>query len=504
MEASVASATREETIAAIMSATAEDDPLLRAYRLRQLLSRASSEELRELFDQAVKLDDHQRQSAVIAPLLARWAVLDEASATAAVQPFLKRLRQPHSSWWPSVESAVAEAWAKAMPEAGLREAMSQPSVSWARSAAGWSLEGLTHGDAGEQLSVLARLPASRLRDDLCVDALVSLLRTDCAAAEAQLSLVSDAKRRFDLETMVLGQLANENSDAAVKRLTERSADLTADAAGALECRVLSAVARHDAAAALSALNELPEDHRANALGAVLVGWAGEHPLDALEWAAANGISMSEPNAYASGTSLTSASLISAALGADRAKTLEWIRSQPASTDRELMLRQALTGGSLAETLQIYGELSPEMPTVMRSDVAWDVLEKFGSDVEGATDWVKQLPEGSRRGTAIRDLSFREAVNSPDRQDAILKSWPVGLDRDAALRGVTAFLSQSEPGRALEFAQQINEPTARWKAYVNLAPMWLTQDEPAARRWIDSTSEFSADEKRALIRRLEGR
>ena len=107
-------------------------------------------------------------------------------------------------------------------------------------------------------------------------------------------------------------------------------------------------------------------------------------------------------------------------------------------------------------------------------------------------------------TAIRDLSFRQAVNSPDGQDAIMESWPVGSDRDAALRGVAAYLSQSEPGRALEFAQQINEPTARWKAYVNLAPMWLAQDEPSARRWIDSTSEFSADEKNAVIRRFEGR
>jgi hypothetical protein len=99
--------------------------------------------------------------------------------------------------------------------------------------------------------------------------------------------------------------------------------------------VLREAAKKDAAEALEAVNGLPEDLQTYALGAALVGWAGEHPIDALTWAIANGVDPSE--AKASNFGGGSNSLLKAAFESDRTKTLAWLRAQPASSERDLML-----------------------------------------------------------------------------------------------------------------------------------------------------------------------
>jgi hypothetical protein len=490
----------EEMIEAIMSAAAEDEPLERAYRLRQIFENLSSTELAEIFQRAVAMEYGRRRHAVLAALLARWAVLDQAGAAAAVQPFLERFRKSRRILWP--ELTVAEAWAKALPESTLAEAATAPAARWAQNTASWALEALANGDAAEQLIALAKLPASRLRDGLCGAAIKSLAAKDFAAAEAQLALLADPRPRLTVHIDILGKLTEREPAEALARMVELAAPLPpGTSAMHLQSSVLRAAAKQDPFAALAAVDQLPEAQRTQALGAVLGGWAAEHPVDALNWAAANGVKILETRSIDYFTDFAAGGnyLISTALNADRGKTLEWIRSQPASPERDSMLSNALSGAPLEEALQIYSELDP----ATRKENAWWMLRTFDNDLERAEKWVDALT-GPERTAAIHELSYLQAKKYPDRMNSLAEGWPPGPERDTALRGISSYLSQNRPEAALDFIQQMSEPAARWRACVNLAGFWLYRDEASARSWISATSELSPDDKRVLIRQFEER
>jgi hypothetical protein len=500
MEASAKVSTGEEMITGMMSAMAQDDMLLRAYRLREILQNLNSAELAELFQRVVLLDDPGTRRTVLAPLLARWAAVDADSARAAVKPFVERLRKPHRFSWKSVESAVGEAWARALPESALAEAMNDPMAPWARNAAGWALAGLAQGDAAQQLEVLVKQPASRLRDDLSSALILSLAVEDFAAAEARLNLVSDDRQRLRIQADLLGKLAERDPGEALNRVVKMAAALPPGAAARhLQSIVFRAAARQDPAAAIAAVDQMPEEQRTQARAAVFAGWAGEDPGEALNWAAANGVNLREDITDSTGST---SSLISVALARDRERTIEWVRSQPPSVERDRLLVDGLAEIPLNECLQIYTEINP----AMARDAAWSVISAFGSDLEGAERWVKDLPPGEGRTGAIRNLTSRQSANDPERLDSFLEGWTAGPDRDMALRGISTYLcrNQKNPERALDFANRTTDPTLRWKSYANIASDWLIQDEVSARNWMASTTELSAEDKRALIRQFEER
>jgi hypothetical protein len=235
---------------------------------------------------------------------------------------------------------------------------------------------------------------------------------------------------------------------------------------------------------------------------VLGGWAAAHPLDALAWAADTGVTILESSSiedFGDGYVSSRRDLISTALKSDRDRTIEWIRSQPASPERDSMLVEALSWTPLAETLEGLAELSPES----RKERTWWIIRKFQNDLEGAEKWVRGLTE-SERIAGIRELSYVQAENFPERIDSLAEAWSAGPERETALEGIAQYLCQNRPEQAAEFARQISDPTARWKIYQSLASFWLYRDEAAARKWISSTTELSPDDKRVVVREFEER
>ena len=180
----------EEMLTAIMSAVAEEEPLLRAHRLHDLLGRLNSAELAALFAHTMRVEDRDRRDAVLAALLRRWAATDPAAAAAAVRPYRDRFRALPVPDWRSPDASVAQAWAQALPDSALAEALATPDAAWAQSTAWAAIHALAEGDPARQLATLARLPASRLRAEMCERALEALADKDSAAAEAALDLLS--------------------------------------------------------------------------------------------------------------------------------------------------------------------------------------------------------------------------------------------------------------------------------------------------------------------------
>jgi hypothetical protein len=495
----------EEMLTAIMSAVADEGPLRRAHRLHELLGHLNSAELAVLFDHAVQVDDRERRSLLLPTLLARWATLDPAAAAAAVRPYRDRLRAMTRHPWQTLDAAVDEAWTRAQPEPALAEAMAAPDAPWARRTAGVAIEMLAEDDPARQLDTLSRLPASRLRGELCEGAIRNLANTDSAAAEARLDLISDPRRRARVHGEVLARLAGRDLAAGLARLAELAPDLQPGIGSTqLVTSVLLAAGKKDSAAALAALDGLPEELRKPALGAVLVGWTERDPMEALEWAAANGVDVNEAKAVGDfgdngfGSWRTA---IHAALDHDRDKLLDWLRTQPASPERDASFMTAIWRGTDEQRLGIYADLTPEG----RLAAVGNVLDGFATDkIDRAIAWVNSLPPGPERNSAIAAFANRQIENAPGQIATLADQWPAGPERDSALRAVATSVARNDPPQALDFARRVSGAIDRETAFASIANNWLGRDETVARAWLTATPELTAAEKRVILRQFAER
>lgn len=458
--------TDDEMLTAVMSAVAEEEPLLRAHRLQGALGHLSSAKLAALFARAVRVEDRERRDALLSTLLTRWSALDPTGATAAVRPYL-RYRSSNGPY--GLEAAVCMAWAHAQPEAALAER-----------------------DPARRFDALARLPAGRTRSMFVAEAIRKLSETDCAAAESHLDLLSDPLGRERLRVELLGKLAERDPAAALARLAAGKSSL------GLASAVLRAAAKRDPAAALATLDAVPEELRSRATGAALVGWAEKEPRAALEWAVAHGIKVSE--ALCVDGAASAKMLITTALANDRAETVAWLLAQPVSRERDALLRAAVWYGTTQQRLDAYAEMTP----AGRPHAAGELVEAiYRESSEHATAWVSDLPASSERAAAVRGLVEVQAKNAPERADTLASAWPA--DRDAALAGLAAGLTEkAQPLRAAEFARQIGASDARERAIERVMISWRYSDPSAARAWLASAAETSPEQKRVLLRKIDER
>jgi hypothetical protein len=498
--------TDEQMLTAIMSAVVQDEPLLRSHQLHDTLGRLNSAELSALFNKAVQVEDTDRRDPLLNALLARWLRVDPEAARAAVRPYQARFRTTTRFDWQSSDWAVSQAWAAAVPEETLAEAIANQDARWARTLAGIALMSLSGGDPARELERLIRLPEGPLRAELCVPTIRALADKDYAAAEAYLNLVPDPRLRAKVQAEILGRFAARDPAAGLARLAALAPSLPAGVDGIrLVTEVLGEASKKDPEASLAAVDGLPENLRMQALGAVLVGWADEHPVDALTWSAAHGVDLNEPKGSLSigDKGMSWRPLLSVAFGRDKEKTLEWVRTLPASPERDSMLTPGLWGGTMEQKSRVYAELTPAGQVSAAGEMVRMSLRYGGVGLDQIEPWVKAQPPGAARTAAIRELADYQAGNTPERLDELAKSWEPGPDRDAAMRGIASLLaSANNPLRALEFARQVNDQATRESAFEKIAQDWLNRDKSAARAWIASAPELSAEQKRVVLRMAE--
>jgi len=306
-----------------------------------------------------------------------------------------------------------------------------------------------------------------------------------------------------MQTMILSELTERDPSAGLARLSALASDLQpGTACTRIVNLVFRGAAEQDPSAALAAVEGLPEELHTQALGAALVGWAGKHPVDALTWAQANGVNPGETKAvefYGNSENSGWNCLITVALESDRARTMEWILSQPASPLRDAMLSEDLGSSTPEQSIETYSALTPEGRKDATETLVTAMVLKNQTRVEA---WVKDLPNGPERRIAVQSLANAEARNALENSDELADSWPAGPDRNSALRGIA--LAQGELQRGLTFVRRIEDPTVRATSFAIFAQNWLVRDETAARAWIANAPELSSEQRRVLLREADER
>lgn len=456
----------------------------------------------------IQIKDPSRRFDVLGPLFQCWASLDANTLALATQPYRDHMHA--RGLGNPIDAAVIIAWTKARPELALAEAMANPEARWSRDLARNAVAALrvSPWSSTEYLELLARQPANRLRDTMAMDAIKFLSRSDVAAAEGKLQLLSDPGDRANVLADILGNLAERDPAAGLARLEAATPNLGSDAAASrLISIVLKAAASHDPASALALIDKLPDALHTSALGAVLVGWAKQDPIQALEWAVANGQSISDITFYDRGSNGigTIESLLDSALGAKRGETLDWLRAQPPSSARDAMLARAIGQGNgpgeiSALEQEIYSELDRNRQTYAAYRIVWPITRMSFDEAQA---WIKQQPAGEERIAAVRQMTYNRLSTFPDQAESVPDAWTSGPDRDTALEAIAGPMALTSPLRAMSFIERISDPELRDQAIFNQARIWLARDPIAAKAWLATTPNLSADSKRVMLWNYEG-
>lgn len=498
-------ATQEEMLTAVMSAVSEEDQLRRAHELHEVLGVLDRDDLGELFRRVIKVEDRDRRDAALEAIMTRWAAIDPDGVLAAARPYVEAVRGMSYSAWRGIELAVVRAWAQAMPEAALAEAIRSSKTHWAAEMARIAMETLAGDDPARQFDVLARLPAGRLRNGLCESALHALAEKDSVAAEARLNLISDPWKRDSVHNDILQQLARRDPTAALARLVELGSSVPKNLHGTkMVAGVMESAGKDNFTAALTAVEHLPEELRSSALDSALVGWGRTDPIAAMDWAASQGMDIAQikssvhfsPDGFASWTTL-----LLSAYYTDYGKTLDWVRAQPGSPTRDEMLASGIWSGNPEQKMAIYAALSPQAQAQEAARMV-DSMEK--DDPRRVAAWIRDLPAGQARAEAVETLVAAQAKNAPERIDALADDWPTGSDRNAAFEGIATHLRSEAPERALTFALRISDPGSRESALDAIVFSWDRRNPSAARAWLNGASGFSSEHKRVLLRQLDER
>lgn len=495
--------TEERIISSMLSAVTTPGAFQRAYLLRESLARLDSKQLAMAFERALLVGDREKRKALLVAVLTRWAAVNPVEARAAVAPFLARIKAA-GVILDTVEVAVGKAWAQAFPVDALQQAMASPGSAWSALTAPAALEVLTSGDPMKALTTVREFPASRLQAILAEGILTRLADQDPALAEANLDAIHDERTRTDLHITVLKGLASHAPQMALDRVAQSL--VTAEdntAIRRLVTEVIRQAASSDPTATLANVARLPEAFRADAQGAALAGWAGKDPISALDWAITHDVDLSKAGAriYVAGFGAGgSQTLISIALDTDREKTTAWILEQPEVNlrNRDNLLLSSLPGATQEQQVEIFNQLGP---AAQAKGVA-NMVSRLGTEsVTAAETWVRDLQRDDLRFSAIHELALVQARNG-STPEAITEAWPAGTERDSALGGLTYYFAMENPTHATAVANQISNPRKRALALINLAYTWHDSDKAGARTWVSTTEDFSADEKRVILRNFD--
>ena len=125
------------------------------------------------------------------------------------------------------------------------------------------------------------------------------------------------------------------------------------------------------------------------------------------------------------------------------------------------------------------------------------------DPAAASQFALQLPAGLERqavlATAISSWSVRDVTAAA----AWLNALEPHADYDGAIAAVAhqPFFIQTWPDVALSLADGIKGTDARWETMRAIVQDWALRDEFAAKRYVEKSPDFSADQRALLLTRV---
>ncbi len=162
-----------------------------------------------------------------------------------------------------------------------------------------------------------------------------------------------------------------------------------------------------------------------------------------------------------------------------------------------MLGQSLYRLDSELALDVFRDLSPDA----QKNASWSISYKLGEmGQDEAIAWARTEVAGPARENVIAGLVSTLGRRSSETIDTVVAQFPSGADRDAALGGAVQAL-WAKPTDGLPYAQRISDPVIRERTFRSLASGWLYRDGPAARAWLDATTELAPDVKAMLMREV---
>lgn len=490
----------EEAISAVFSALQERNQLRRAFDIYEALQRLDSKQLAAMAGRVAPLTDYQ-QRAVLLPLMQRWSQIDPEAAEAWAQPYLDRFVV---SGGPQ-DRFVATAWSRAAPERALEKALRIPDENTGAQIAAAAVAGLAGDDPKGAVERLAQLPEGKLRERALADSIRLWAAKEPAAAYAQLGRLAPGRLADEVRRGVMHEWAKSDPNAALGALEELGPSLRAELHGnPLVREVIGAAASKDPQVALEAVERLPDALQRDATTAAIVAWARKDGVAALEWARSHGISLEARSYQRFGGGLGFSSygwnsLLDSAMNSDKEKVIEWVRALPAGEERSRGIAEIIRHAPMEQARELFTELPPER----QKDAVWSFIGRARQDDPDATaDWVRNLPPGPVRTSAVNALVSSSSHGGPEKIEEVIQDFAPGPDRDAALWGAVSGTAYRKPHQALEFATRIQERRIRERAFEQLASSWFYQDRAAAAAWLAQTQEITPENKRVILRQAE--
>lgn len=133
--------------------------------------------------------------------------------------------------------------------------------------------------------------------------------------------------------------------------------------------------------------------------------------------------------------------------------LAWAQALPDASAR----RDAL--GSISQQWaqtdpQAAADFATQLAPGQRSQVLANTLSTWAdSDLDGALNWIGQMPDSSEKTRVLQQMSFRGIWQDPARALQIVQLMPAGEMQDNVLRNVASNWIQADPASALAWAQQ---------------------------------------------------
>lgn len=293
---------------------------------------------------------------------------------------------------------------------------------------------------------------------------------------------------------------------------------------------LQDLARHDPVRALAlALGETNVMLRERLRNAVLKGWAAESPEQAADWTLTLPVADRRPALVAVFSGAVEHPEAAARLGK---KLCAQVPEE--AGDYGQLLISALTEFGAYETAAHFAQESGSEHGPAWLNAAYyqwamrqpeSALKAFGGIADSATrshaflgltaGWAEanpaavasyalNLPAGADRAAALGQMLSQWAMRDPlTASEWMLKNLNPSADLDGGVAAVASLpsLVSRRPEIAIGWAESIADPALRVTTLTTVARLWAERDPDGMRRYLQSTSSLSAEERAALTRGL---
>jgi len=271
------------------------------------------------------------------------------------------------------------------------------------------------------------------------------------------------------------------------------------------------------------LDRVPAEKINNNIWSIINQWSREKPREA-----AAAIEQLPPgNTYSNAAQRIASQWFANAT--DKNEPLQWVLSMHPGEARSNALNSVLRGWSNADPTAA-AAFAMTLSNEERNNVMYSITSSWSQkDPQAALKWAASLPDENERKNTINNTLSRIADNNPQQAITMLNSLGMGSDanavgnivsswasndlngasewvkklpdgnvRDNALGSVSQQLSGHDPETAIAWAQAIGDQNSRTNAISNIMWQWKRHDPEAAKSWVEK-SNLPEDVKNRLLR-----